>query len=103
MRLRGGGGKMFPHIHLAGWLSGVYYVEVPRAVEDAVARGGWIEFGPPRADIRLTRAPLTRAVRPEPGMLLTFPSYFWHDTIPLPPENDEQRLIFSWDYQPFRG
>ena len=103
VRLRGGGGKMLPHIHLAGWLSGVYYVEVPRAADDPGGRFGWIEFGPPRADIRLTRRPLTRAVKPEPGTLLTFPSYFWHDTVPLPPENTEQRLIFSWDYQPLRA
>lgn len=104
VRLRGGGGKMLPHIHLAGWLSGVYYAEVPGIVDDPGAgRAGWIEFGPPRADIRLSRSPLVRAVKPEPGMLLTFPSYFWHDTVPLPPENTEQRLIFSWDYQPLRG
>jgi tetratricopeptide (TPR) repeat protein len=103
VRLRGGGGKMFPHIHLAGWLSGVYYVEVPKVVDDpAAGRAGWIEFGPPRADIRLTRQPLTRAVKPQPGTLLTFPSYFWHDTVPLPEDNVEQRLIFSWDYQPLR-
>jgi len=104
VRLSGGGGKMHPHIHLAGWLSGVYYVEVPKVVDDpAAARAGWIEFGPPRADIRLTRAPLARAVKPQPGLLLTFPSYFWHDTVPLPESNTEQRLIYSWDYQPLRG
>jgi tetratricopeptide (TPR) repeat protein len=103
VRLRGGGGKMLPHIHLAGWLSGVYYVEVPKVVDDpAAGRAGWIEFGPPRADIRLTRQPLVRAVKPAPGTLLTFPSYFWHDTVPLPEKNTEQRLIFSWDYQPLR-
>jgi len=104
VRLAGGGGKMLPHIHLAGWLSGVYYVEVPKIVDDpAAGRAGWIEFGPPRADIRLSRSPLVRAVKPEPGLLLTFPSYFWHDTVPLPADNTEQRLIFSWDYQPLRG
>ena len=103
VRLSGGGGKMLPHIHLAGWLSGVYYVEVPKVVDDPqAARAGWIEFGPPRADIRLTRSPLVRAVKPEPGTLLTFPSYFWHDTVPLPEGNVEPRLIFSWDYQPLR-
>jgi tetratricopeptide (TPR) repeat protein len=104
VRLSGGGGKMLPHIHLAGWLSGVYYVEVPGVVDDpAAGRAGWIEFGPPRADIRLSRRPLARAVKPEPGLLLTFPSYFWHDTVPLPVENREQRLIFSWDHQPVRA
>jgi pentatricopeptide repeat protein len=104
VRLSGGGGKMLPHIHLAGWLSGVYYVEVPSVVDDPDAgRAGWIEFGPPRADIKLARRPLARAVKPEPGALLTFPSYFWHDTVPLPAGNTEQRLIFSWDYQPLRA
>lgn len=104
VRLRGGGGKMFPHIHLAGWLSGVYYVDVPRVVDDPVAgHAGWIQFGTPRADIELSREPLTRTVKPEPGMMLTFPSYFWHDTVPLPEGNDEQRLCYSWDYEPLGG
>jgi hypothetical protein len=25
------------------------------------------------------------------------------DTVPLPPENSEQRLIFSWDCRPVRA
>jgi hypothetical protein len=33
-------------------------------------------------------------------MMITFPSYFWHDTVPLPEENQEQRLCFSFDLQP---
>ena len=93
-----GGSKMIPHIHTAGWLSGVYYVDVPGIVNNPDAgQAGWIKFGPPRNDIRLSREPLTRTVKPEPGLLVTFPSYFWHDTVPLPPENQEQRLCLAFD------
>ena len=93
-----GGSKMIPHIHTAGWLSGVYYVDIPSVVDKPeFGQAGWIKFGPPRNDIRLTREPLTLAVKPEPGLLVTFPSYFWHDTVPLPPDNHEQRLCLAWD------
>jgi tetratricopeptide (TPR) repeat protein len=103
VKLRGGGGKMLPHIHVDGWLSGVYYVDVPAVVDDPGAGGaGWIKFGTPRADMRISREPLTRTVKPEPGKMLTFPSYFWHDTVPLPEGRGEHRLCYSWDYQPLR-
>lgn len=103
VKLHGGGGKMLPHIHVDGWLSGVYYVDVPAIVDDPGAGGaGWIKFGTPRADMRISREPLTRTVKPEPGKMLTFPSYFWHDTVPLPEGRGEHRLCYSWDYQPVR-
>lgn len=99
-----GGGKMLPHIHCDGWLSGVYYVEVPSIVNDpAAGEAGWIKFGTPRIDIKLTKEPITRTVKPEPGLLLTFPSYFWHDTVPLPPENQEPRVCLSFDLHPIKG
>ena len=93
-----GGSKMVPHIHTAGWLSGVYYVDVPRIVNDPQGQeAGWIKFGMPRNDIRLTKQTLTRTVKPEPGLMVTFPSYFWHDTVPLPPDSQEQRLCLAFD------
>ncbi len=99
-----GGGKMLPHIHCDGWLSGVYYVEVPSIVDDPAAGGaGWIKFGTPRIDIKLTKEPITRTVKPEPGLLVTFPSYFWHDTVPLPPESAASRVCLSFDLHPRKG
>jgi Flp pilus assembly protein TadD len=95
------GGKLFPHIHVDGWLSGVYYVDVPPIVDDPQASGaGWLNIGPSRMDIKLKREPLTRSVKPEPGMMVTFPSYFWHDTVPLPESNTEQRLCLAFDLNP---
>lgn len=99
-----GGGKLFPHIHADGWLSGVYYVDVPKIVDDPNAgRAGWLNIGTSRTDIKLTKEPLTRLVKPEPGLMVTFPSYFWHDTVPLPADNEEQRLCLAFDLHPIRG
>ncbi len=97
------GSKMLPHIHTDGWLSGVYYVDVPSVVDDPqAAEAGWIKFGAPRVDIPLTREPLTRTIKPAPGLMVTFPSYLWHDTVPLPADNQQQRLCLSWDYLPVK-
>lgn len=94
-------GKMLPHIHSSGWLSGVYYVDVPSIVNDpAGGEAGWIKFGPARLDVKLRREPIQRTLRPEPGLMVTFPSYLWHDTVPLPPDNREQRLCLAYDLHP---
>lgn len=101
IKMKEGGGKLFPHIHVDGWLSGVYYVDVPGVVNDPQANGaGWLNIGTSRVDIRLSRDPLIRSVKPEPGMMITFPSYFWHDTVPLPQGNAEQRLCLAFDLNP---
>jgi tetratricopeptide (TPR) repeat protein len=94
------GGNMTPHIHTDGWLSGVYYVDVPDVVNDpAASEAGWIRFGVPLPEHAMHRAPVMRSVKPEAGLLLTFPSYLWHSTVPLPAET-ESRLCYSYDLQP---
>jgi tetratricopeptide (TPR) repeat protein len=95
-----GEGKMVPHIHTSGWLSGVYYVDVPAVVDDEGAeQAGWLRLGPARNDIPMTREPVVRAMKPEPGLMFTFPSYIWHETVPLP-AGSAQRLCYSYDLQP---
>lgn len=93
-------GHQAPHIHPHGWLSGVYYIDVPEEITaDDPARNGWIEFG--RGDARwnqpTTSMPIHQ-VRPEVGTLLTFPSYFWHSTRPLKP--NKPRISFAFDVIP---
>jgi uncharacterized protein (TIGR02466 family) len=93
-------GHQAPHFHPHGWLSGVYYIEVPDDItENDPERSGWIEFG--RGDERwnkpTTKMPV-RQVRPETGVLLTFPSYFWHNTRPL--RSDKRRISFAFDVIP---
>lgn len=93
-------GHQDPHFHPHGWLSGVYYIEVPDEItETDPAHNGWIEFGrgDPRWNLKTTTMP-TKLVRPEAGVLLTFPSYFWHSTRPLKP--NKARISFAFDVIP---
>jgi len=88
-------GHQVPHIHPA-WLSGVYYPRVPPVVSAGADRhAGWIEFGRPGVMIPATVEPEVRAYRPEEGLMVLFPSYFYHHTVPY--EADEQRISIAFD------
>ena len=79
-----GRGHQIPHIHPAAWLSGVYYVRVPDFIAAGAAeQAGWIEFGRPPDHFHNRVRPETRAIRPEEGLMILFPSYFYHRTIPF--------------------
>ena len=85
-----------PHVHPDGWISGVYYVRVPPAVEDGAEVGmGWIEFGRPRDELCRAAPVETRRIKPIEGMVVTFPSYFWHRTIPF--AGDDERICIAFD------
>ncbi len=89
-------GYQTAHIHPDGWLSGVYYVKVPAAIgADGQGQAGWIEFGRPRAHYHCTREPEVTAFRPEEGLMMAFPSYFYHRTVPF--EAAETRISISFD------
>jgi uncharacterized protein (TIGR02466 family) len=94
------GGHQIPHIHSSGWLSGVYYVDVPPEIRaDDPERHGWLAFG--RGDPRWhreTSAIERRFVCPVPGLLVTFPSFFWHETLPL--HTTKPRISFAFDINP---
>ncbi len=92
-------GFQVPHIHPSGWLSAVYYVSVPEVVRSD-GQGGWIEFGEPYQDIAHNVRPETLALRPENGLLLMFPSYFYHRTLPF--HSSEQRISIAFDIVPKR-
>jgi len=87
------------HIHQAGWISGVYYVDVPKIDYDRDERAGGIEFGPYPfgGDEEKFRAYRWR-VRPEPGLLLLFPSYFAHRTWPT--GLADPRICVAFDVRP---
>jgi len=87
------------HIHPTGWLSGVYYVQVPSVVSDAGAGPGCIEFGPPAAIAEAfpDLAPPCRYI-PREGLLLLSPSHYQHRTIPF--VADELRISVAFDVVP---
>lgn len=95
----GAQGYQDPHMHASGWVSGVYYARVPRAVEAGAAeKAGWIEFGRPPTEFYRGDVLELRTVKPEEGLLLLFPSYLYHRTIPY--QSDEERISIAFDAIP---
>jgi uncharacterized protein (TIGR02466 family) len=91
------GGHQAPHIHPSGWLSGVYYVRTPMPHGDA-APAGWIEFGRPPSDLPLKSEPPIFALPPQEGLLVLFPSYLYHRTIPF--DGTAPRISLAFDVIP---
>ncbi len=94
------GGVIDTHIHEQSWLSGAYYVALPEVVSEqsVTTHAGWIEFGRPTREIPVSREPQLHLVRPEEGMLILFPSYLYHRTLPF--RGGESRISVSFDLEP---
>ena len=94
VRLRPGGFHV-DHVHPEGWLSSACYVALPETA--GPGRQAWIKFGEPGI---LTQPALgaEHFVKPEVGMLVLFPSYMWHGTVPF--EGDVPRLSVAFDLVP---
>lgn len=90
------GGWHADHVHPQGWLSSACYIELPSAV-GAGGQEGWIKFGEPGLPTS-PKLEAERAVRPEPGTVVLFPSYMWHGTIPF--TGEEPRLTIAFDIVP---
>ncbi len=92
------GGHHSNHIHPEGWISAVYYVALPDAVADG--EQGWLTFG--ETGLKLgPRERIDRKLRPEPGLLVLFPSYFYHGTIPF--ADRQHRTTIAFDIVPVGG
>jgi len=88
---------MTPHIHKNAWISGVTYLRIPEGIHASQTKhAGWIEFGrPPLDEYRYSYEPRTLTIEPTEGMLLLFPSYYWHGTIPH--TSDDLRISFGFN------
>jgi len=85
------------HFHPDGWISSAFYVETPVAALETENREGWIKFGQPPFSFEPAQPP-EHFVKPEPGLLVLFPSYMWHGTIPF--TSDERRMTIAFDLLP---
>jgi tetratricopeptide (TPR) repeat protein len=87
------------HTHPRGWISSACYIELPGCMNDASSGEGVLTFGEPG----IATTPPLRAeysVKPQVGMLVLFPSYFWHGTVPF--RSNQARLTVAFDAVPER-
>ena len=90
------GAYQVPHIHPSAWLSGVYYVALPSSLgADDDGTAGWIEFGRPYWDFQIRAEPETRLIEPEEGLMLLFPSYMFHRTLPFTGPGERISIAFD--------
>lgn len=76
----GQGGYHSNHVHAYGWLSCCNYVALPPlGAASGGDRAGWIRFGVTSLQLG-EREQVARAIKPEVGKCVFFPSYFWHGT-----------------------
>jgi len=90
------GGFHIDHVHPQGWLSSAYYVELPERGAEPASRAGWLKFGEP--GVPLASCPPDHFVQPTAGMLVLFPSFMWHGTVPF--EGGSRRLTAAFDVCP---
>lgn len=90
------GGMNFTHVHPSGWMSGVYYIQLPQGTDE-------ITFEDPRPArmMDFQRSCLVSdeyfSHRPKVGELLLFPSWLPHFV--LPNTSDEERISLSFNIE----
>lgn len=94
----GPGGRHVNHVHPEGWVSSVYYVDVPPQLAGSPDREGWLKFCEPPFPVP-GQTP-QKYVEPKAGELTLFPSYAWHGTVPI---RSGERLTIAFDIAPKRG
>ncbi|NNF39826.1 MAG: tetratricopeptide repeat protein [Woeseiaceae bacterium] len=92
------GGFHTNHMHPQGWLSNCTYVSIPTALSpDDPEQKGWIRFG--ETSLKLgEREAVGKAVCPQEGMHVLFPSFMWHGTVPF--DSSEHRMTMPSDIMP---
>ena len=90
------GGHQTEHIHSSGWLSGVFYLQVPNFSNQ---EEGSIEFGLWGYDYpKLNRNYPKKGLYPKSGDIILFPSSLFHKTIPF--SSNEERMCIAFDVLP---
>lgn len=84
------------HVHPQGWLSSASHLRFPEA-KDAEDKSGWLTFGEPGVPTTPTLG-AEYFVRPQKGVMVVFPSYMWHGTVPF--SGETTRLTIAADSVP---
>lgn len=84
------GGFHVPHFHPRGVLSSACYLHLPPNRQE---KEGWLELGRPPNNSGIDLPPLLR-IEPKPAVLVLFPSYLFHGTVPF---RTGERLSVAFD------
>ncbi len=85
------------HVHPRGWISSACYIELPDSMSGGSTQEGILTFGEPGVMTSPTLS-AQHSIRPSPGMLVLFPSYLWHGTVPF--SSNQARLTVAFDVVP---
>jgi tetratricopeptide (TPR) repeat protein len=88
------------HVHPRGWISSACYIQLPECMTARPTAEGILSFGAPGM-LTTPSLPAELSVRPEVGLLVLFPSYFWHGTLPF--HSEQPRLTVAFDVVPDTG
>ena len=87
------GGKLKPHIHENGWLSGSLYINVPP--KSKADSGNLVVSLGEEKDKSDTRINVEKIINVVTGSLVLFPASLTHYTIPF--EAEEERIVLAFD------
>jgi len=94
------GGFHVNHVHPQGWISSSCYVSIPQGMQDGTdQREGQIKFGESPLNLG-DRECIEKIVKPEAGLVVLFPSYCWHGTIPFSGNDQDYRMTAPFDVVP---
>jgi tetratricopeptide (TPR) repeat protein len=88
------------HVHPRGWISSACYIQLPECMTARPTAEGTLSFGAPGM-LTTPALPAELSVRPQVGLLVLFPSYFWHGTLPF--HSEQPRLTVAFDVVPDTG
>ena len=87
------------HYHQHAWVSGVYYARVPPALCSARdGFPGWIEFCRFQQYSERPVESEFMVIRPEEGLMVLFPAYFYHRVVPF--EGTDWRVSLAFNIIP---
>lgn len=86
------------HFHNHAWLSGVYYAKLPGGIGRGVKEEGCIEFCRFRSYSASRAKAELATIRPEEGIVVLFPSYFYHRILPF--QEDDYRVSIAFNFIP---
>ena len=90
------GGKLKPHIHKNGWISGSIYINVPpKSTADS---GNLVVSLGEEGDLTDRRIIEEEIIDIVTGSLVLFPASLTHYTIPF--ESEEERIVLAFDVVP---